>query len=300
MKTLSVHKNLDTSFVNLAALLRYLRERRFVGRVRLDLDGYSGEITLGAENQLKVEEHDRVAGRIAEGDEALQRLLIRARAPGGAIDVHQFVADGEIVAEKIAVDALKPIEKPSPEEFLSSAPATNGSRKIENLPAELSKDFLNLVPENRSPLPLEFTNRVEDRARQTQLTEQEWQTLLQIVGEILGAAEEVFAAANLNFERALTAARAEISGDYPFLHPAAGAFRYRGGAAEMSEKGNAKLLAASINESLRSVLETLVAQPRFSEVHRAATQKILAVVHRRKPLCDRFFITPQLEKILGV
>lgn len=300
MKTLPFYENLDTSFVNLAALLRYLRERQFIGQVRVRLNGYQAEITLDARNRMTVEEHDQIAGRIAEGDEVLQRLLIRAREPGGSINVYQFVEGDETSEQKVSVGAAKPIEKPRIEkEFLSFASASNGKKeKISD--AALADDFLNLVPRNHSPLPFEFTNRVENRARQTQISAEDWQTLLQIVGELLGAADEVLTNANLNFTTIFAKARAEISGDYPFLNPASGLFFYSNGKAELNEKVSAKLFAASINEALRRVLNELAEDSHFSEVHRDATQKILAILHHRKPLCDRFFITPQLEKILGV
>ncbi len=74
MKNHPIHGNPDTSFVNLSALLRYLRRRRFVGKVRVELSGYEADVILTAENQLKALEHDRIAGCIAEGKETLQRL----------------------------------------------------------------------------------------------------------------------------------------------------------------------------------------------------------------------------------
>jgi hypothetical protein len=87
MKNRPIHENLDTSYVNLSALVRYLRRRQFCGNIRVELSGYEAEITLTGENQMRVREHDRIAGRVADGDEALQRILIRAREPGGIINV---------------------------------------------------------------------------------------------------------------------------------------------------------------------------------------------------------------------
>ena len=67
----------------------------------------------------------------------------------------------------------------------------------------------------------------------------------------------------------------------------------------MREQASAKLFAASINEALRRILEKLGANPKFAEVYRRAVQSILALIHRRRPLYNKFFITPQLEKNLG-
>lgn len=98
MKNRPIHENLDTSFVNLSALLKYLRRREFTGVIKIQLNGYRAEIGLENENRLTVREHDQISGRVGEGEEALQRLLIRAREPGGTINVFQ-VTEGEFVSE---------------------------------------------------------------------------------------------------------------------------------------------------------------------------------------------------------
>ena len=100
MKHRPIHENLDTSFVNLSALVRYLRRRQFVGKVRVELSGYEADIFLGEANHLRALEHDRIAGRIAEGEEALQRILIRSREPGGIVGVFQEVSETEEIAAK--------------------------------------------------------------------------------------------------------------------------------------------------------------------------------------------------------
>jgi hypothetical protein len=91
MKNRPIHENLDTSFVNLSALIKHLRRRQFVGIIKVRLNDYTADIRLKEDNQMKVSEHDQISGRIADGEEALQRLLIRAREPGGTISVFQTV-----------------------------------------------------------------------------------------------------------------------------------------------------------------------------------------------------------------
>lgn len=71
--------------------MRFLRARKFVGDVNVELSKYIGEIVFTAENAVR--EHDRVSGRIAEGEEALHRLLIRDREPGGSIHIHQTASE---------------------------------------------------------------------------------------------------------------------------------------------------------------------------------------------------------------
>ena len=301
MKTRPIHENLDTSFVNLSALLRYLQRRQFTGRVRVELSGYEADIRLLEGNKLQVHEHDRIAGRIGEGEEALQRLLIRAREPGGTINVYQMIneaAKNEAAADKSKSAAVE--AKPDANNFPKPAPngSSNGHQSAQTLAAEENPAAKSAA---RLPnFPFDLTNEMEARARRAQqISPQDWQTLLQLIGELLGTIDKALAGAHLNFSGALAKVRAEIALDYPFLNPAEGIFEYARGKVTMHEQTSAKLLVASINEALRRILEKLGSAPKFSQIYRGVVQKILALIQQRKPLYEKFFITPQLEKILG-
>jgi hypothetical protein len=88
-KARALHENLDTAYVNLAALLRYLQQRDFTGRVHVELDEYDGDIYLAARAPLRARERDHVTGREDEGQAALQRILVRASEPGGRVSVFE-------------------------------------------------------------------------------------------------------------------------------------------------------------------------------------------------------------------
>jgi hypothetical protein len=103
-----VHENLDTAYVNLAALLHYLRQREFDGRVHVELDEYEADVTLSASAPLSVREIDHASGRRAEGDAALQRLLVRANEPGGLVHVYE-----SSVEEAAAVVSALPYSPPA-------------------------------------------------------------------------------------------------------------------------------------------------------------------------------------------
>src|ERR1041384_4335150 len=85
-----VYENLDTAFVNLPALLRYLQQRDFTGRVHVELDEYDGDIYLVAREGLEARERDHATGREDAGEAALQRLLVRARDEGGLGSVYEY------------------------------------------------------------------------------------------------------------------------------------------------------------------------------------------------------------------
>lgn len=349
MKTRPIHENLDTSFVNLSALVRYLRRRQFAGIVKVELNGYDATITLTEDNQMKVYENDRLAGRISEGDEALQRLLIRAREGGGTIHVYQFTE--EVFIEKpiqiqpttngnyqngnsangnsaqantsfpknnfnesddiltlpsgplqktFADKAKEAFEKPKPKEFIEPQKPIeifDEPKPIVNF--EQPKPIETKPTTNLPNFPFDLSNNFENKAKPTQLSDEDWQTLLQLTGEIFGTVDKILANESLNFPAALRKAQAELSEDYPFLNVRNGVFGYSNGRISMQEKVNHKLFVASLNEILRRMFDKLGSNPRFSECYRQTVQSVLALIRQRKHYYEKFFIIPQLEKILG-
>ena len=112
-KTHPIHKHLDTAYVNLAALLRYLRARNFVGRVHLEMEEYEADVFLdGGGTAPRVREINRASGREAEGDEAYQRLMVRAQEPGGRINVYQGTDEEDAAGEERA--GFSPSETSAP------------------------------------------------------------------------------------------------------------------------------------------------------------------------------------------
>ena len=323
MKT--IYENLDTSFVNLSALVRYLRQREFAGNIRLKLASYDGEVVFTKGNPPVAREHDRASGRSAEGEEALQRLLIRAREPGGIIHVYQTIAETERSTEgknppakeknifdkkdfpaahfqesaRSAENLLPARNAPPAAAILHNS--VSGNENMETFQAPSVEAIFETKRNAKSTdFPFELSNKVEAKARQNQLSTADWETLLRLTAELLRNVDDSLAKANLNFPAAFEKACADVSEDYPFLNPGSDIFVYKNGEIEMRKLVNAKLFVAGINEALRRILNKLSANPKFAEAQRSTAQNILALIQRRKPLYDKFFITPQLERILGV
>jgi hypothetical protein len=104
VKSRPVHQNLDTAYVNLAALVRYLQHRQFDGYLHVELDEYDADILLSANREAHVRERDHATGRRAEGGDALQRLFVRAIEPGGLVSVYENVAEEErSIEDELAV-----------------------------------------------------------------------------------------------------------------------------------------------------------------------------------------------------
>lgn len=303
MNNRPLYENLDTAFVNLSALIKYLRQREFVGRVRVELNSYEADIFLFEHNKIGVREHDKISGRAAEGEEAFQRLLIRAREGGGTIHVYQTVKEvieeSEFVPQLPAVTTNGHKNGHKPVESAAAVPPTQNGTAAQAVKAAdipLKNDPVVHHPK----FPFDLSNRMENKARQAQLSEHDWQTLLGLTGELLGIIDRTLAEAKLDFKLAFSKARSEISADYPFLHPTAHIFEYTDGKITMHEQVSAKLFTASIMESLRRILDKLGANPKFSEVYRLTTQKILALISHRQSFYDKFSMTPPLKRIVGV
>lgn len=324
-----VHQNLDTTFVNLSALVKHLRGRGFAGIVRLRLDEYEAEILIEGDKQPTARELDRRTGRSAEGVQALERIFIRARTPGGTINVFRKI--GEEAAAPDAVETAAAVEaKTAPQETAPktapkvaenaaveaktvlraappAAPQMPAAPSVKTPPKEAAVSVQNVKTQAPPPTtafgsgisPKSFTNNVETKARPARIAPERFQTLVRLLAEMLITIDKSLAVENLNFSPAFAAACAEISGDYPFLNPEEKVFRYADGKIHLKAAVNPAQLSTAILEAVRRVLERLAANPKFTEVHRSTVQSLLALLRHRKTLYEEFSIAAKLEKILG-
>src|SRR5215813_7374119 len=118
-----LYKDLDTSFVNLWGLLRYLSQQPFVGRVHVELTDYSADVFLDGSEMPLVHEIDRGAGTDVVQEAALHRLVLRVRESPGKISVYEGAeetgAPGR-TAEAIGIGETASRERP---EVMPSAAA---------------------------------------------------------------------------------------------------------------------------------------------------------------------------------
>jgi hypothetical protein len=105
-KSRPIFENLNTSFTNLAALIRYLRGRAFVGRVHVLLAEYEADVLLNAGDPPTIKAIDLARDQNGEGEDALRRLLVRASEPGGLISVFETVQGTEPETVEAAASTL--------------------------------------------------------------------------------------------------------------------------------------------------------------------------------------------------
>jgi len=81
--------SLSTSYVNLGALIRHLRAQNFTGAIRVVLEEYAADVFLDGQEPASVLEIDPATKRASKNEGAMERLLVHAREPGGAITVYE-------------------------------------------------------------------------------------------------------------------------------------------------------------------------------------------------------------------
>src|SRR5712691_9708555 len=132
-KSRVLYENLDTSFVNLWALLRHLSQRAFVGRVHIEMDDYSADVFLTGSNTPLVREIDRAAGTEVLEEAAMHRLVLRARESPGTISVFEG-AD-----EAVPVRSAEPVAKAEGQRSTAAADELSVTPPIPVPPADASQ-----------------------------------------------------------------------------------------------------------------------------------------------------------------
>lgn len=343
MKIRPLYKNLDTSFVDLSALLRYLRQRGFVGLVRVDIENYRAEINFEESHKVRMREFVNGTGRPADGGGALQRLLARARMAGGSIYVYEAVKALAPIEDEIELDNILDLDQklaldekaqkpqkveakpappkiPKPAEKIFSSPvgkngnghAANGSSNGAHFPPASPTSGANGQNDNASqqstydifPMyshPVELAEEKPQEKHEEKvsyLSAPDWEELTSVTATLLASVDDVLKAAKLGFPDAFNKARAEVSNEFPFLHPEQGIFLYVEGRVMLKQEVEPHLLVSGICECLRRILNKLIANPKFFTHYRHITQQIVMLIRHRQPQFDKFGYTQKLEKII--
>jgi len=260
MNTLVKMESLDTSFVNLGALIRFLRQRNFVGRMKVALEEYEADVFLHGAEEPSIWEKNHATGRGAQGKDAMERLLVRARDPGGVITIYE-----------------------GPSETTSVDPVPGSTETA-----------VRFEIQNEAPFALAAA---APAVSQLGGEEFDWDILLAASGEMIAAVERAVQSANEDFGAHFRAALIAMADDYPFLEPSAGSFQYSNAKVELRERPAASDYVSSLTDGLRRVVNGVAAGnagPRFRE--RVAVE--LAVVVRLKENAFAEFM-PHLDRIAG-
>lgn len=284
-----LYENLDTSFVNLWALLRYLIKRRLVGRVHVELEDYTADVFMTGSSTPMVHELDRASGREALEEAALHRLVLRAREPGGTITVYE--GEDETAgagaptpaAEAFAGEAALPVS-PAPLPSLPSAPIISDHALIEA----------------SAPIPESAGSRmITALAKEPTQKGSDWADLVEISSQLIAAVERAARGAGADFAPVFKSVRLELADDYTFLDPSINRFDYSNSSVKISAKPGAGPYVAAISESLRRVVDKIAGGERAGRIRERVALELAMLARKRREALTRFNLDMQLDRIAG-
>lgn len=264
-----LYQDLDTSFVNLWGLLRYLSQQSFVGRVHVDLTDYSGDVFLDGNETPLVHEIDHAAGTDVVEEAALHRLVLRARGSAGKISVYEG-----------ADEAVAPQRQSLPSSAQVPAAATPGSMRLSD-----GKDE-------------------DDAATETTLVRESTPTAdagetIKLSGELIAAVEHAATAQAAKFSELFQQTRVALGDDYTFLEPMSGSLDYRNSSVTIKGGNIPQGFVAGISEALRHVVDQLATGDRARRTRERVALELARVARRNNETIEASGFKEQLDRIAG-
>ena len=265
MKKEPIHQNLNTSFVNTGALVRYLRGLQFVGSIRIELSSYEADIIFTASNTIIAREYDHIAGRISHGQQALQRILIRAKEPHGRIHVYRSV-DGTAGREEGSIFIDKSIARGA-----RAMAASRGGTRSKNP----GFTFVSGASETENAL------------------------VLRALSELLRTIDESLAEGKLSFAAAFRNACKTIAADYPFMTDGEKAIVYEAGKIRLASKAESSSVAAAVFAALRPIFLRLRKDEKYVDLFHVVTARLRESATARKPEYLRLGLMSHIDALLN-
>lgn len=303
-KSRIVHENLDTTFVNLWALLRNLAQRGFIGRVRVELQDYTADVFLTGSSTPLVHEIDRAAGTDTLEEAALHRLVLRVRETPGTISVFEGPdeavaprSSATLVTETDAAESVRASQERSP--LVHHAPVDQTATAPE-APMPLDTETKMISPAAPPSDVAEPSSPVEPAAPPTEAMDQiEWSAILRASGEVIGGIERALTGSGADFATLFDAARLELADDYTFLDPMSGAFVYANSVVTLTSEVPPGAYVIGLSEALRRVVAGVATGDRARRLRERVALELSSVARKRNEILDRSGFLPQLDRIAG-
>lgn len=264
MKKQPIHQNLNTSFVNVGALVRYLRGLQFVGSIRIELASYEAEILFTESGNVRAREYDHIAGRISHGEDALQRILLRAKEPHGRIHVYKSTEgyagknDGSVFVDKKIMSGARELA------------ASPGGTVIQ----AVTQEFI-------------LSSRDGENA-----------LVLAALSELLREIDVALAAGRLSFADAFIVACHGIADEFPFLQRSR-ALVYKNGEIVLNADAETRLVTDAVFAALRPIIERLRNELKFAEILRSISERLAELSAERRPEFVRLGLMEHIEDLLA-
>jgi hypothetical protein len=277
-----LYENLDTSFVNLWALLRYLSQRSFVGRVHVELESYSADVFVNGSEAPLVHEVDREAGTDVVEEAALHRLVLRVRESSGSITVYEG-AD-EAIPPQVAQEVWAPQVASAPllaeGETEAATPETMRSSAAEDDEADT------VVAEK-------FAAGVKPAG------DADWNETVHLSRELIGGVERAATSLGADFAALFRETSISLADDYPFLDPMAGQMRYESGSLSLTTDTAPDGYVAGMSEALRRIVDRIATGDRERRTRERIALELARVARKNSTALERSGFKEQLDRIAG-
>jgi hypothetical protein len=281
----TVYENLDTSFVNLWALLRYLSQRSFTGRVHVELKNYTADVFINGADTPLVHEIDREAGSDVVEEAALHRLVLRVRESPGSITVFEGADEAR------APQSHKTVNRGAAEEAdEETVPAVSEPRlppvPVAAIPAAMRS----------APTSVTATGAANER---NLAPEVDLNDAVRTSGEVIAGVEQAATSAGVDFAALLRESQIKLADDYPFLDPMSGLFQYEKSTASVNGAVAVQSYVTGISEALRGVVDQLAKGDRGRRTRERVALELARVARKNNEALSRSGFKSQLDRIAG-
>ena len=264
MKKKAIHQNLNTSFVNVTALVRYLRNLQFVGSIRIELSSYEADIVFTSSRVILAREYDHIAGRISQDSDALRRILIRAREPHGRVHVYKAV-DGYAGHDNGLV-------------FVDRTIVTKAREMAANTGGKMA---------STSRYELLVNNAEGENA-----------LVVDALSELLRAIDEILAKGKLSFAAAFGIACDAIAPKYPFMSTDSRALRYKNGEIRLNSTADVETVVSAVFAALRPIFSRLRREKKYEGLAGILADRLQKMSREKRNEYDRLSLTGHIEELL--
>ncbi|HEX5703936.1 MAG TPA: hypothetical protein VFX97_12095 [Pyrinomonadaceae bacterium] len=274
-----LYENLDTSFVNVWALLRYLSQRSFIGRVHVELENYSADVFVNGSETPMVHEIDRDAGTDVVEEAALHRLVLRVRESSGSINVYEGVSES-IPPQTVAVESPPPADEIAPVTELQAATpeAMRSSAAKDEEETVMATDTVTVV---------------------SQASDGEWSETVRVSGELIAALERAATSLGADFDSLFRETRISLADDYAFLDPMTGQLRYENSSVTVNRDSQPQGYVAGVSEALRRVVDQIATGERERRTRERIALELARVARKHNEALARSGFSEQLDRIAG-
>lgn len=287
-----LYENLDTSFVNLWALLRYLSQRSFIGRVHVDLDEYTADVFLAGSNTPMVREVDRTAGTEVIEEAALHRLVLRVRESPGKITVYEGAAEAVAPGQVKTPDKIQNIESDEADEETVLA-VSDAAPAVE--PVAATPEGMRSTSTTESHLEAPTAGASEAQP----MTEDEWNDVVRVSGELIAGIDRVATSAGTDFDELFRETRISLADDYTFLDPMSSKFAYANSVVTANGALPVNSYVAGITEALRRVVNQISGGERARRTRERVALELSRVARKNDEALNRSGFKAQLDRIAG-